>query len=226
VRSEQIGCCTLYLGDNRDVIPQMGEFNAVVTDPPYGIEDMVGGYGRKGLTIANDKSLDVCRETLQMAWSAMDRGWLAAFYSSRVTPEFIGILPPDDYFGEVIWDKCTPGMGANVRYQHENIAVYRKGDAESLKTIFSVIRYNRIASEHPHQKPVEVMQNLCEMTGGIVLDPFMGSGSTGVACQRLGIPFKGVEINEQYFDIACERILAESKSVDMFSGMEFQEGLL
>ena len=59
---------------------------------------------------------------------------------------------------------------------------------------------------HPTQKPVRVMKWAMEFTSGTVLDPFMGSGTTGVACMNLGRKFIGIEIEPKYFDIACERI--------------------
>lgn len=222
---EVIGPAVVYCGDSRDVLCDVPRYTSIVTDPPYGIEDMVGGYGRSGKTIANDKDLSVCSQVINMAWDRHDDLWMASFYSSRITPKFMLEMPSAHYVGEVVWDKCAPGMGAGIRYQHENVALFKKGDVKPVDTIFSTIRYMRLADEHPHQKPVEVMMTLCKLVGGTVLDPFMGSGSTGVACLRLGIPFIGIELTEEYFQKSCERLYAEHSKPDMFAEVSEQVGL-
>jgi hypothetical protein len=82
MRIENIGNTTLYLGDCREIIPTLTGINAVCTDPPYGIEELVGGYGRSGELIANDKNLDVCEEGLALAATAAPDALFAVFYSS------------------------------------------------------------------------------------------------------------------------------------------------
>jgi DNA modification methylase len=63
--------------------------------------------------------------------------------------------------------------------------------------------------QHPHQKPVTLIESLlAKLPDKTILDPFMGSGTTGVACANLGRKFIGIEIERKYFDIACERIAA------------------
>ncbi len=109
-----IGNATLYCGDCRDILPQLNGIDAVVTDPPYGIEELVGGYGRDGRKIENDKNLDVCHEALRLSAKALENGWLFAFYSARVSPEFFAFDIGAQYFGEVIWDKRAPGMGGGL----------------------------------------------------------------------------------------------------------------
>ncbi len=70
--------------------------------------------------------------------------------------------------------------------------------------------------DHPHAKPVDLLWQLVEPVAGCILDPFMGSGTTGVACAKLGRKFIGIEIEPKYFDIACRRIEAAYKQPDMF----------
>jgi DNA modification methylase len=70
---------------------------------------------------------------------------------------------------------------------------------------------------HPTQKPVRVMQWCAEKTNGSVLDPFMGSGTTGVACMNLGRKFIGIEIEPKYYEIACERIENAQRQLRMFA---------
>ena len=211
-----IGDCTLYQGDCLEFIDGLPAYQAVVTDPPYGIGTMVGGYGRAGRTIANDADLTVCHEVITRLWDRHESMWLVAFYSCRITPQFMFGMPHQHYYGDIVWDKAVPGMGAGIRYQHENAAVFKKGDVTPSDTIFSVIRQQRIADVHPHEKPTGLMVRLCQLTSGVVVDPFMGSGSTGAACARLGRKFIGIELDSAHFDAACRKIEAEYKNGDMF----------
>lgn len=223
---EVIGDCTLYQGDCRDFIGEIPEYQSIVTDPPYGIGDMVGGYGRAGRTIANDGDLSVCHDVINSLWGRYESLWMVAFYSCRVTPEFMFGMPHEFFYGDIIWDKAVPGMGAGIRYQHENAAVFRKGDIPVGDTIFSVIRQQRVADVHPHEKPTGLMVRLCQLTSGVVIDPFMGSGSTGAACARLGRPFVGVELSSEHFDSACKKIEEEYKNGDMFYESIDEQGSL
>ena len=75
----------------------------------------------------------------------------------------------------------------------------------------------RDGNGHPTQKPLPLMTWCVEFTTGTVLDPFMGSGTTGVACAQLGRKFIGIEIDRKYFDIACERIDNAYRQERMFA---------
>src|SRR5690348_14982205 len=130
-RVERIGNCTLYLGDCRELIDSLDPFDTVLSDPPYGIEDMVGGYGRGGRTIANDTSLDACAAALSLCAQRLRHGWIAVFYSCRISELFFITMNQAAidaakaeggerrmaYVGELIWDKKAPGMGKPIRYQ-------------------------------------------------------------------------------------------------------------
>lgn len=218
MRVETIGSCTLYCGDSLEIIPSLSAVDACVTDPPYGIEDMVGGYGRGGVhKIRNDRNLDVCHAALNLVAETQENIRLMAFYSCKVVREFYAGIKGWDYFGDIVWDKCVPGLGANFRYQHENIGIFTKGHPVSIGKGFSIIRQMRTPDVHPHQKPIPLMESLITISGGIsILDPFMGSGSTGVACAKMGKSFIGIELEERYFDIACRRIEEAQKQSDMF----------
>ena len=120
-----------------------------------------------------------------------------------------------DWYGQIIWDKKAPGMGGALRYQHENIALF--GKELPFKKAFSVYSYFRDASEHPHQKPIQVlMQLLTILDAELILDPFMGSGTTGVACVKKGKKFVGIELDAKHFDTACKRIETAYKQPDLF----------
>ena len=109
------------------------------------------------------------------------------------------------------------GLGFTIRYSHESIAVLSIGKPERPNfAIDSVISCHQLEKLHPHQKPVQLMQNLISWQNGVTLDPFMGSGTTGVACAKMGRKFIGIEIEPKYFDIACKRIEEAYKQPDMF----------
>jgi site-specific DNA-methyltransferase (adenine-specific) len=190
-------------------VAELQGIDCIATDPPYGIEELVGGYGRGGRTIANDRTLDVCHEGLRLAALRLESGYIAAFYSPRVTPAFhVEATLDAEHCGELCWDKKAPGMGGKgLRYQHESIALWKRGDPPDMGPIFSVLPYYRAGEVHPHEKPIPLMKRLLASLGGTaVLDPFMGSGSTGVAAVDLGRRFVGVELDEGHFATACARI--------------------
>jgi DNA modification methylase len=218
MRKEVFGNSVLYCGNYKDIMPALKSINAIITDPPYGIEDIVGGYGREGRKIKNDKTLTVCHDMINNATVFYKDFWLACFYSCRVSAEFFQGIVGAEYFGEIIWDKKVPGMGRSIRYQHENISFFKKGVPGKLKDTFSIVRHLRSGDLHPHQKPTSLMEFLCNVIPGeTILDPFMGSGSTGVACANLGRKFIGIELEPKYFDIACKRIDQAQRQGKLFT---------
>ncbi len=211
----------LYCGDAREVIPTLKNIDALISDPPYGIEDIVGGYGRGGSdkTIKNDKNLDVVGEVFTAARKVLAKNaWVAAFYSCRITPVFFKMMEAagykdHEYFNEIIWDKKSPGMGTQIRLQHENVAFYRIGKPEQLTDCMSVTTFIPLKGDakngntHPHEKPDKVMDNVVSIVPGkIILDPFMGTGSTGAAAVRAKRGFVGIELEPKYFDVACAKV--------------------
>lgn len=212
-----IGDCRLILGDCLDVMPTLGKVDAVVTDPPYGIDPDGIGYGRISRAIINDFNEECMHRGMNAALSLLDVGVAAMFYSAKITPRVFNGAMRTCYFGEIIWDKKAPGMGGLLRYQHENIALFSKGRAALAAPCFSVLSHYRCAKEHPHEKPLGLMRELVFLTGGqTTLDPFMGSGTTGVACVKLGRRFIGIELDPGYFDIACRRIEEAYRQPDFF----------
>lgn len=125
----------------------------------------------------------------------------------------------------LIWDKGGAlGMGdLSIPWKpdHEEIYVLGKGFV-GTRDSGSVLRHPPVQSMakngrvHPTEKPVSLMVDLCRKVPGTVLDPFMGSGTTGVACVKLGRKFIGIEIDEGYFDIAVERIRKAYAQPDFF----------
>ena len=187
----EIGDSVLYHGDCLEILPTLDKVDAVVTDPPYGV-----GYA------------DWDNEISPLDWLnwAIDNGSTAIF-----TPGNGGQhkYPPPD------WTLCwaRPGSmqhkkGAAAFSHWEPVLVYGKRTFPVDYKVFSPNTGSK-DKRHPCPKPIKLMEWLVSgAPEGLVLDPFMGSGTTGVACANLGRKFIGIEIERKYFDIACERIEA------------------
>lgn len=184
-----IGDCQLYLGDCREILPEIGKVDAVVTDPPYGIFDHGGKWGHK-TDLQWDRKPAANTETLIkqaneiIIWGGNyftlppSRGWLVWFKRDSV---------PSASSVELAWTS----FDMNSRLIDQTIAAT-----------------NAERCGHPTQKPLRVMEWTISFISpnAKVLDPFMGSGTTGVACVKTGRKFIGIEIEKKYFDIACQRI--------------------
>lgn len=199
---------TLYLGDCREILPTLGKVDAVVTDPPYG----TGCAPRGGKTAGSINFNDVP----DLPWDTLDVGWIeqvrhaaiAAFCHPSTTP-MIGSKMNSD--GLLIYVKSNPSpFGTSIE-----VCVTRGFGRWSPQHVEAYNAFN--GQVHPTQKPLEVMEFVCSRApDGIILDPFMGSGTTGVAAVNLGRKFIGIEIEPKYFDIACRRIDEALKQPDMF----------
>lgn len=203
MREEIIGDCRLILGDCRDILPTLGRFDACVTDPPYGIGEAAGKNKSRGnMAVAKDYGdmdwdNEPCGpEIIDMIRAQSD--WQIIFGGNYFQ------LPPTSCW--LVWDKLN---GANdfadceLAWTNLNKAVRR------IAWLWNgMIRKGDDVREHPTQKPVGVMEwCLGHLPGSqSVIDPFMGSGTTGVACASLGLKFTGIEREPAYFDISCRRI--------------------
>lgn len=218
----QIGDCTLYLGDCREILPTLGEVDAVVTDPPYGMNydtdsrrfsgsSIRRGEGRSDRFITGDDcEFDPdpwLRFSEVILWGANHYGTKLPLGSTLVWlkryPEHYGSFLSD---AEIGWQRG--GCGVYVFHAPDSNGRRQKelsGDPFGGET------------GHPTQKPVALMQWCLErVKGSTILDPFCGSGTTGVACAKLGRKFIGIEIEPRYFEIACRRIEDAYKQRDLF----------
>ena len=208
-RKEVIGDCTLYEGDCLEVMPTLGEFDAVVTDPPYGIADKwKGGFGK-----AHGWGNQHRQKAVRNKWDVKPLGagecdiLLAAGRSVVIWGGNYFPLPPSRCW--LVWNKPERGFSlAEAELAWTNLdKVVRVIDAPRSEN----------GRQHPTQKPVAVMAWSIQRAGGqTVLDPFMGSGTTGVACVNLARKFTGIELEEKYFDIACKRIEEAYKQPRLF----------
>ena len=196
--------CTLYLGDCLDVLPTLGKVDAVVTDPPYGMSldtDFSGfrgwsGGGHKYKKIEGDNKPFDPKPFL----IAKTHVFWGAQYFCKSLPESGGWL---------VFNKRGEGKPSEICFGDCELAWC---DAMQSVRMFShmwhgVARWSTEGRFHPTQKPVALMEWCIDFSDGhLILDPFMGSGTTGVACIRAGRRFIGIEKDEEYFDIALKRI--------------------
>ncbi len=206
-----IGDCTLYLGDCTAIMSGLYDVKAVLTDPPYGIGIAANPVRQKHDRKTWDASAP-SREVFDLIRTISDQQiiWGGNYFE----------LPPSQCF--LVWDKVQP--------EDFSLAMCEQAWA-SFKSPAKLFRKRVVGydKQHPTQKPVELMRWCLQFfADGSVLDPFMGSGTTGVACVKEGRPFIGIEIDEGYFDIACERIRKAYAQPDMFiqrAPEPVQEGL-
>lgn len=219
-RIETIGNATLYLGDCRALLPQVGHVDALVTDQPYGMN-----YKINARSWQND-GLDALRP-----WKMEKRGPIVGDSEPFDPAPFLAMFPRAAFFGAnkcahalppggrwIVWDKrrdskpddhsdCelvwTSVPGADRIHRQKWRGIVREGEENC----------SRSRKLHPNQKPVALMTFVLEQIGAkagdVILDPFMGSGSTGVAALRAGMKFVGVEIDSAHFETALTRARAE-----------------
>ena len=194
-----IGDATLYLGDCMDILPTLDKVDAVITDPPYGLGKKLNG-GSWGNTSGWDAhpvlDMEAIRQIglVQIIWGGNyydlppSRGWLSWFKPDA---------PPSMANFELAWTN----MDKNAKQFSQSIAATNP---------------ERVG--HPTQKPLALMKWCIEQARNpeIILDPFMGSGTTGVAAIQMGRKFIGIEREPKYFDIACKRIEQATRQDDMF----------
>ena len=230
MRKEVIGNATLYNADCLEALEEITGMHAVITDPPFSSGARTdAGKSTRGAMLRGAKWQDdwfshdnlathgflflmrLVGLRLQQACTAPATGHF--FIDWRMFPNLYGALEASGWVvkNTVVWDKKHFGMGTNYRNQHEFVIYAEKGDVEfGSHSIGNVIQCPREdAINHPTEKPVALLEKLISAVtqeGQTVLDPFMGSGTTGVACMNLARRFVGIEIDPRHFDTACERI--------------------
>jgi len=196
-----IGDCTLYQGDCLEILPTLGNVDAVVTDPPYGI----------GINKSN--RLSVSRGFGGETWDDQpaDMSWLLPMNVPAIVwgGNYFD-LPPTR--APLVWDKNNAGRDfADFEMAWSNL------DMVARRIVLRPMNMDG-GKKHPTQKPVLVMRWCLGFVPNAqtILDPFMGSGTTGVACAKMGRKFIGIELVPEYFDIACKRIEDAYAQHDMF----------
>jgi site-specific DNA-methyltransferase (adenine-specific)/modification methylase len=224
MKKEIIGDATLYLGDCREILPTLQRVDAVITDPPYGIAESskkIAGRQRKDTWKSKQVADQVDYGQFDWDQSPIDGALLdAVLQAGKIAIIFGGNyypMPPSSCW--LIWDKqngatdfadcelAWTNLPKAVRiFRHLWNGMLRAGEEKGVQRV------------HPTQKPVAVMQWCIEQAGmpETIIDPFMGSGTTGVAATRLGRSFTGIEREPKYFEIACKRIEDAQRQVSLF----------
>lgn len=200
-----IGNATLYHGDAADILPALSPVCALVTDPPYGIGEAAGKNASRGnLAVAVDygvASWDDQTVSRALLDSAIGKAKHAIIFGGNYYQ-----LPPSSCW--LVWDKEN---GANDFADCELAWTNLKKAVRRVRYMWNgMLRANdEPRGEHPTQKPLQVMEWAIQQLPDdveTILDPFMGSGTTGVAAVALGLKFIGIERERKYFDAACRRI--------------------
>ena len=195
-----IGDARLYLGDCREILPTLGKVDAVVTDPPYGLGKLWqgGNAASRGRWKLNDGGG-------QVAWDAEAPDFLPSVLSSAPDAIIWGghLFGLPSRRGWLIWNKILRNWSSG-----ECEMAWTTLDQPTRMFDYSHGELANEGKQHPTQKPLPLMEWCLGFLpdAGTILDPFMGSGTTGVACAKLGRKFIGIEIEPRYFDIACRRI--------------------
>ena len=237
-RKEVIGNATLYLGDIRDVAPEIRDADVACTDPPYLVSkggfaanlQLEGGFGGWMKEYGNQGDIVICdiefNEWAPLVFASLGKRAHAYFMSNGRNLKDMQQAAEDAGFRFhtlLVWDK----RAALPNKYYQNVTEFGlfmfKGKARTIndpgsKNLVSI--FQRDESPHPTEKPVELMRFWIANSskpGGLVFDPFMGSGTTGVAALQLNRSFVGVEKDQCWFDIACKRIEDAQRQGQLFS---------
>ncbi len=266
VEKVTIGDATLYHGDCLEILPSLGEVDAIVTDPPYSsggqfrsekarpTTEKYGGWShspnetRKPSAFYSAFSGDNKDTRVFMAWSktwldaafriARDGAYISVTTDWRQLPAITDVIQYAGWTwrGLIVWDKRIGRPVAGRYRNHVEYLVWgSRGGFEGNKSVYTDTIYSECPPTHSNrvhvtEKPVGLIEHALSVVllPSTVLDPFMGSGTTGVACANLGRKFIGIEIERQYFDIACKRIQAAYNQPRLFDDIteDIEQGSL
>lgn len=238
MRIERIGEATLYCGDALEILPTLQPVDCIVTDAPYRVSSggfasnlqLEGGFGGWMKDYGNGGDIVQCdiewADWLGLAFAALKPDRQAYFMSNGKNLKAAWDAAEDagfDLHTILVWDK----RAALPNKYYQNITEFtlfmRKGKAFTIRnpgTKNLISLFQKDESPHPTEKPVALMSLYIENStwpGWVVLDPFLGSGTTGVASLQLGRPFIGIEKDQKFFDIACRRLERAHRSPMMFA---------
>ena len=201
-------CITLFHADCLEIIPGLENVNVIITDPPYGIRLVT----RKGLKILGDESPELGQFVLDFLNYKFSSPPMAAFASPKIPWK-------GRWNSLLVWDKgggvggggdCKRSWKLTWELIQVNSSKPLNGKRES--SVFKRTISPQSLQIHPNRKPVDLVAYLIEklsQPGDTILDPFMGSGTTGLACLQTGRKFIGIEKDPQYFKLSQKRILEE-----------------
>lgn len=211
MRREVIGDCTLYCGDAREIVSGVA-YDTIVSDPPFGMAFQSNYRAKRHRKIANDHD-----DTL-LAWAC----GLPVRHSAYLFARWDNIRDLPHPTSLVTWVKNNWSMG-DLQHEHARqteVCLFFRGQEHFFPAgrPQDVIHFPRSGNiHHPTEKPLGLMEAIVGWTAGTVLDPFMGSGTTGAACAKLGRSFIGIEIDETHFETACARIAEAYRQPRLFT---------
>ena len=222
-----IGDCELYLGDCLEILPTLGKVDALCTDPPYEFDASGAGIFRSNRTCMDEIQANKLDKGFDISiFSGKQFRSLVTFFHNDQLPK---ILPHIDKefkrFCLCMWHKKNPMPVANKHYKPDtelyihawNEEGHPIGELSEKGRYFIAPIGQQNEFNHPTVKPLPLMLKIIKnVNAKTILDPFIGSGTTGVACVKLGRKFTGIEISEKYFDIACKRIEQAYAQPDLF----------
>lgn len=235
-RKEVIGDCTLYLGDAMEIMPTLEPAALIVSDVPYALT--TGGVSKSSKTMSGIFAAHNYRNDGQLVMATVPfPEMMKAFHAALKDDADCYVMSNDKNVYPIsgaafsagfklhnllVWDKITPTANRWYMKNIEFTLYFWKGQAKTINNPSSkqLVRGGiDKASGHPTEKPVHLMSEYIFNSSKIdevVLDPFMGSGTTGVAAIQLARKFVGIEIDPTFFDMACERIANAYREPDMF----------
>lgn len=241
MKEEIIGDCRLILGDCLEVMPALGKVDAVIMDPPYELSEAGPGKSHFGMSLNKFDSADyksiVSGFDIEKVFFAIE----GLFYERETIPFNLFCFCSNKQVSRImewnerrqngrsttllVWHKTNAAPFANgvwrgdieyIVHAKDKGAVFIGGAEEKKKVSeFPIVQDDA----HPTVKPLELIKKyvkICSHRGQTILDPYMGSGTTGIACSKLGRKFIGIELDPTYFDIACRRIEEAYRQPDMF----------
>jgi site-specific DNA-methyltransferase (adenine-specific) len=236
MRKEEIGAATLYLADAFDIMPTLGEVDSIITDPPYDAKTHANARSLRGRHLAStidfdcfteDQFIEFCKCAVIQAkrWVVMSCAWRHAAQLEKAGVPLVrfGIWHKPNGAPQFTGDRPGTGWEAVAILHREGRKRWNGGGHHAVWVC------NIEQGEHPTQKPLPLLLDWVKKFTDeeeTVLDPFMGSGTTGVACLKLGRKFIGIEKRADYFDIACRRIEAAQRQGNLFAPAYTQEPLL
>ena len=218
------GAVTLYCGDCREILPTLGRVDAVVADPPYGVEltERVTKHTKRAATKTyQDDGEFIRNEIIPRIKLAIALAPVSAVTSGI---RWLHEYPPATDIGTVFFangaGRSPFGFNCNNPILYYGKCPYLAKGKGSRPNSVSATHWFSEDVDHPCPKPVKMMEWLIARVSDereqTILDPFMGSGTTGVAAVKLGRRFIGIEIEPKYFDIACRRIEEATRQRDLF----------
>jgi len=234
-RIERIGEATLYLGDSLEILPALA-VDHIIGDPPYedelhkAIGRIQRNDGQEMITTLGFDGVNADRADIAQACVTAASGWVILF----TLAEGVRAWRDDLQAAKAKWDTTCfwvkpdasprfngqgPARGAECFVTCWAGTGYRRWNAGGKRGVYTYCVNTGRQGEHPTEKPVPLMMEIVSdftSFGETVCDPFMGSGTTGVACTNLGRAFVGIERDERWFDLSCRRIEMAYKQPRLF----------